>query len=439
MEKLFDLLFDLKVLSALIVVTFVLLFSYVIKTNRTEAENPLSKENKDNKSGKKKETSNKQKRKVAETKWSKSKSGFSHPWLLSSLKGHTGNVLDMDFSQNGKYLVSCSDDRTVFLWDVKDVESKDHRSVRINIPFDHATFSKWSPYGKAFLTYRYQDNAIEVYKVEKKGNFLGNATSALTFPTENSDEKIAMDIASTGKFIMTCTEKHLLIWTPKGQKLAEMETCLLNTWCAKISPCGKFVAASGFSPDAIVWEVIFNKTGEYQEIKRAFELTGHSSGIYDVAFDAESSKAFTVSKDGSWKIFDINVEYKKKQSPRLLLTSKYENPSDHKALIAYSSNSVVAIAVYNTIYLYSAINGKLDAKISDIYSGAITKLMFDGLGHYLFAAGPRTVHIFHNVTGYKTNIHIAKEKLKEKQTSATKERLEKQIEDCEHFLKNIQN
>src|SRR4051812_12273982 len=37
-------------------------------------------------------------------------SAYSHPWLATSLKGHSGRVLDVDFSSNGKYLVTCSDD-----------------------------------------------------------------------------------------------------------------------------------------------------------------------------------------------------------------------------------------------------------------------------------------------------------------------------------------
>ena len=34
---------------------------------------------------------------------------FNHPWLITTLKGHGGRVLDMDFSENGKYLASCAD------------------------------------------------------------------------------------------------------------------------------------------------------------------------------------------------------------------------------------------------------------------------------------------------------------------------------------------
>jgi hypothetical protein len=38
-----------------------------------------------------------------------SEANFTHPWLYTTLKGHTGKVLDMDFSSNGKYLATCSE------------------------------------------------------------------------------------------------------------------------------------------------------------------------------------------------------------------------------------------------------------------------------------------------------------------------------------------
>ena len=34
---------------------------------------------------------------------------FSHPLLASTLKDHSDNILDLDFSINGKYLASCAE------------------------------------------------------------------------------------------------------------------------------------------------------------------------------------------------------------------------------------------------------------------------------------------------------------------------------------------
>lgn len=55
-----------------------------------------------------------------------------------------------------------------------------------------------------------------------------------------------MDIACTGKYIITCSKVNdLIIWDLKGQPLATVEMHLGSTHRARISPCGRFVAASG--------------------------------------------------------------------------------------------------------------------------------------------------------------------------------------------------
>lgn len=67
----------------------------------------------------------------------------------------------------------------------------------------------------------------------------------------------------------------------------------------------------GFTPEARVWEVVFNKSGEFVEIKQVKQLTlgGHSSGVFDVAFDVDSSHMATVSKDGTWNLYDTKGIY----------------------------------------------------------------------------------------------------------------------------------
>lgn len=65
-------------------------------------------------------------------------------------------------------------------------------------------------------------------------------------------------------------------------------------------------------------------------------------------------------------------------------------------------------------------------------------MLFDSIGRYVLASGDKQIRVFHNVTGYRCNIQSAKEKLKESQTSATKERLQKLIADSQAFLGSIE-
>lgn len=74
-----------------------------------------------------------------------------------------------------------------------------------------------------------------------------------------------------------------------------------------------------------------------------------------------------------------------------------------------------------------------------IFSGIITSVLFDASGKYVITSGDKQIRVFHNVTGYRCSIETAKIKLKEHQTSATKERLQNLITDSQSFLDTIVN
>ncbi|XP_050469387.1 transducin beta-like protein 2 isoform X3 [Bombus huntii] len=364
---------------------------------------------------------------------------FTHSWMVGVLKGHTGPVLDMNFSSNGRFLASCAEDRTVLLWCTKELTIKEKRSLRVNIEFDHATLVRWSPDSKAFLIHKAVANTIEVYKISKKPDgTLASAIKTLEFPKRHTEDVVGMDIACTGKYIITCSKMNdLVVWDLKGQVLATIELHLGSTYRARISPCGRFVGTSGFTPDANIWEIVFSKSGEFKQVVKAFDLAGHSSGILDFTFSADSSCMATVSKDETYRLYDIKIEFEKGEDPHILQTGPWE--STITANIALSPNTeVLAIAHGSSLSFYSTITGLLDTTIEDIFLGPITSLAFDAVGEYVLVAGDRHIKVFHNVAGYRVAIESASRKLTQKQTSATKERLEKLIQNNRKFLQAME-
>lgn len=122
------------------------------------------------------------------------------------------------------------------------------RSVRVNTDYKNVNTLKWSPDNTAFITNENSNNCIEVYKLEKKekDKWIGPVTKALTFSRVHQESVVGIGIASNGKFIMSCSEKNdLVIMDLKGNVLGREDTYLSKTACAKISPCGHFVFASG--------------------------------------------------------------------------------------------------------------------------------------------------------------------------------------------------
>ncbi|XP_072949202.1 transducin beta-like protein 2 isoform X3 [Epargyreus clarus] len=366
----------------------------------------------------------------------KGKTDFSHPWLLKNLKGHPGTVLLVDFSANGKFMAATCDDGSVILWDVRDLNQKEHKTLRVNIEFDHASHVAWSPDSKAFIIHTVRGNNIIVYKIEKKKDgFIGSASPVIEFGKAHAEDIVGFGISSNGKFMMSCSSKtDMVIWDLKGQQLERLDTYLMSTYSAKISPCGRFVVATGFSPDVKVIEVCFTKQGEFKQLTKAFELSGHTSGVYDVAFDVDTSHIATISKDGTWKLYHTKIQYTLGESPHVLETGTYTQTA-HPPRIALSPNAeVLAVSADSNIEFYDTYTGKLYDTIENVYTGLINHMMFDASGKYLFVSGDRAVRIFHNVCGYYTTIQSCTRLLAQKQTSATVERLKKTIEDCKGTL-----
>uniref|UniRef100_A0A1B6MB85 Uncharacterized protein n=1 Tax=Graphocephala atropunctata TaxID=36148 RepID=A0A1B6MB85_9HEMI len=432
------------VIISVIVGATVLVISYLINLFNSKEENVQSpvtdtiapKETVDH------ATTSKHKKKHQNEKWNQkmSKQTYTHSWMVTSLKGHTGQVTDIDFSPNGKFLVTCAEDRAVFIWSTKDFASKEHKNVRYNIEFDHASYVCWSPDSKAFVINRAAENVLEVYRVSRKTDgWISSIAKAITFPKQFEEEVVGLGVAVSGRYIMSCSAANqLVVWDLKGAVLATVDTCLLHTYRAKVSPCGRFVVASGFAPDVKVWEVVFARTGEFKQVSRAFQLAGHTSGVYDFDFSSDSARMATVSKDGSWKVFNTNIEFEKGEDPHLLVTGKY-NGSGSAHLALSPNGEVVAIATGPSLALYSALSGACDKLIDNIYpTGAISRVLFDSSGDHLLTAGEKHVRVFHNVTGRRVAIASARLRLSTANNSAaTKERLESSISAAETFLKSL--
>ncbi|RVE49586.1 hypothetical protein evm_005814 [Chilo suppressalis] len=366
----------------------------------------------------------------------KGKTDYSHQWLVKNLKGHPGTVLLVDFSPNGKFMAATCDDGSVLLWDIRDLNQKEHKTLRVNIEFDHASHVAWSPDSKAFIVHTVRENHIVVYKIEKKKDgAIGSATPVITFEKVHTDDVVGFGISSNGKFMMSCSSKtDMVIWDLKGQQLDRLDTYLMSTHSAKISPCGRFVVATGFSPDVKVMEVVFTKTGEFKQVSKAYELSGHTSGIYDVAFDVDTSHIATISKDGTWKLYHTKIDYVRGESPHVLETGSYTQTANAPHIALSPNAEVLAVSVDSSIEFYDTYTGKLYDTVENVYLGLINYMKFDASGKYLFVCGDRAVRVFHNVCGYYTTIASCTRLLAAKQTSATVERLKKTIEECKATL-----
>ncbi|XP_061461485.1 transducin beta-like protein 2, partial [Rhineura floridana] len=363
---------------------------------------------------------------------------FTHPLLASALKGHSGSVTCLDFSSNGKYLASCSDDRTVRIWSTKDFLDREHRCMRANVDLDHATLVRFYPDSRAFIAWLANGDTLRLFKMTKKddGSFTYVALPE-DFPKQHKAPIINIGVADTGKYIMTASsDTTILIWDTKAEVLASINTNQMNNTFAAVSPCGRFVASCGFTPDVKVWEVCFSKSGDFREVTRAFELKGHTAGVYSFSFSNDSRRMATVSKDGTWKLWDTDVEYKKQQDPYLLLTGRCKVTEPCRLALSPDARAL-AISSSTNIIVYNTQRGEEEERFEGVHGEHITDLAFDVSSRFLASCGDRAIRIFHNTTGYRAVVEEMKALLKKATNESTRQRLQQQVASAQSALDAI--
>uniref|UniRef100_A0A023FYT8 Putative salivary protein antigen p40 n=1 Tax=Amblyomma parvum TaxID=251391 RepID=A0A023FYT8_AMBPA len=318
------------------------------------------------------------------------------------------------------------------------------RSVRLNVELDHAKRAKWSPDNRALVLCTALENRVHVYRVKRREDGSpGSAEPLLQFrDAHRSSELLNVGIACNGNFIMSISmDTTLCVWSLKGDLLASLDTRHMNNYYGCVSPCGRFVASSGFTPDVKVWEVCFNKTGEFKEVKRAFELKGHTSGVFCFAFSNDSSRMASVSRDGTWKLWDCNIEYQKGQEPYLLTTGEFPplaEGSTPRCLALSPDGRTVAIATDDDVHIFCGRTGQINAKLEHLHNDPIVALQFSPSGRYMAVAAGKHVLIFNNVAGYQNAVDDLEERKKAASSASIRDRLQAQIDEARSILKTME-
>lgn len=369
----------------------------------------------------------------------------SHPLLLTSLRGHTASVTGIAVSSNGKFLASSSEDRTVRLWNVKDFASKDHKYTRCNVEFDYPSCISFSPDSRAFIVGLASEKVIRVFKIHKKkeeGMPNMTITQEFDFPKEHRLEIIDVAVSSNGKFIMSADKgTQIVVWTTKGDVLDRIDTLLIYNTEVSISPCGNLIGACGFTPDLKLWHVGFNKSNEFTQTSKVCGLKGHSSGILSFSFTNDSKRIATISKDNTWKVWDIDVDYLKGQEAYLLHTGCFTGLNEGiPAHVALSHDYfTIAISLGQSIQIHLTLTQKLEEILTDVHQGSITGVCWLADSKHLVSAGgsDRSIRIWHNPASVKANLQCLISKLTTAKSDTMKERIQKQIKEAEEYLLNF--
>lgn len=212
--------------------------------------------------------------------------------------------------------------------------------------------------------------AIRIYAISRGKQGQLALTQKLEFAAQHQSEIRSVDIAANGKYILTCSHEDAIVklWSVQGRLLEQIDTKKLRNNMACIAPNSKFFTVGCFTGDLRIWEVVTQKgtpAWEFEKTAKAMDLAGHTSSVYSVSFSSDSKRLATASKDGTWKMWDIDVRYTVGEDPKCLFSVPTKHPLEQIALAP--DQRLLAATCRGNLYFYDATRGKLVQTMEDAH------------------------------------------------------------------------
>jgi WD40 repeat protein len=249
---------------------------------------------------------------------------------LAPLSGHTAAVRGLDFSRNGKRMVSASEDGTVFLWDARTWKrralalrpgpgvqgvcfSPDGRHVATggedgmvrlwDVASGEATLSLkghtkrvsrlvYSPNGSRIASASW-DGTVKVWEV-------GSGRQPLTFRGHGRAVRDVNFSPSGVQIASASDDKTVKVWDAlTGKEHLTLRGHGDAIWAVCYSPDGGRIASASLDQTVKVWDA---HTG-----KELLTLRGHIGGAYDVHFNRDGSRLASVGQDTSVRLWNART------------------------------------------------------------------------------------------------------------------------------------
>ncbi|BAT56986.1 WD-repeat protein (plasmid) [Nostoc sp. NIES-3756] len=242
------------------------------------------------------------------------------------LEGHTGDVLNVSFSHNGKKIATASRDRTVKLWTtdgqlLKTLEGHNNWVYGISFSPDDKTIATasrdgtaklWTTEGELLKTLNSDSQAVHGVSFSPDGKKIATANrdgTAKLWTTDgqllktfigHSDWVYSISFSSDGKTIATASgDGTAKLWTTDGQLLQTFKGHKKRLLSISFSPDRKTIATAGMDGTVKLW------TTDGQLLKT---FIGHKDWIWNVSFSHDGGKIATVSGDHTIKLWTTEGE-----------------------------------------------------------------------------------------------------------------------------------
>jgi len=297
--------------------------------------------------------------------------------LLHTLSGHSDWVNDAEFSPVGDRIVTASDDDTARLWEA---ESGHLRGV-LKGHTDFVNEAEFSPDGMRIVTAS-DDDTARIWDGEN-----GSPLTTLTGHTERvKDAKFSPD----GKRVVTASaDDTAKTWdAASGRLLVTLNGHVGEINSAEFSPDGKLVVTSSRDATARIWDA---DSGQL-----LMTLARHTAAVNDAEFSPDGERVVTASADHSAMVWDA-------ASGRLLQVLSGHRDAVNHAEFSPDGALIVTASADHTAMVWDAASGQLlhtlaghtdavdDAAFSSDGRSIVTS-SYDGTARVWDASSGRLLH-----------------------------------------------
>lgn len=319
-----------------------------------------------------------------------------HPLFLNTLKGHTDHIGGLAFSADGASIATACEDRVVRLFKLTDVAAKNLAFMKHNMtstPVDVAFGSASNLLAVTTKGIVQEANLSMIHLASNKAS-----EQHILWQVPNShDGRQAILLQSahrsdTSGILLSCSAKNeMRLFSFAGKQLASVDAAGLHNHMATISPDGRFFAAATFTSDVKVHEVRYDKQGAFHSSAKVMDLKGHKSQILCLSFSPDATKMVTASKDGTWRVWNINVRYHQQEDAKCLLQHRQEVPAGTVySHLAWGPTGQLAAACDNSIHFLDPSTGRIIDTVEAAHDAAISSLEW---APALLTAGAETIAV----------------------------------------------
>jgi WD40 repeat protein len=199
----------------------------------------------------------------------------------NQLKSHEDTITALDFSGDGRYLISASSDTIVKIWDLQNSQY-----INLNNHQDKVTGIALSP-DNQYIATASLDKTVKIWNLQ--GNLLKNIT-------DYQEGVMAVSFSPDGQYLATASADNLIkIWDLQGNlyKSFSAHEGIINA--INFSGDGKYLVTASDDNNAIIWDLQGNFINSFKQDK----------AILNAKFSKDNTHIITISSDNTAKFWDI--------------------------------------------------------------------------------------------------------------------------------------